>query len=44
MGFDEVIEDLVVSEYPTRAAYQNRFEQLRDASHTRALPTTEILI
>ncbi len=36
MGFDEVIEDLVVSEYPTRAAYQNRFEQLRDASHTRA--------
>lgn len=32
-----VIDDLVVSEYPTRAAYQNRFEQLRDPSHTRAL-------
>ncbi len=43
MGFDEVIEDLVVSEYPTRAAYQNRFEQLRGASHTRALPTSEFL-
>jgi ubiquinone/menaquinone biosynthesis C-methylase UbiE len=38
-----VIEDLVVSEYPTRAAYQNRFEQLRDASHTRALPISEFL-
>jgi hypothetical protein len=32
-----VIEDLVVSEYPTRAEYQNRFEQLRDPSHTSAL-------
>jgi ubiquinone/menaquinone biosynthesis C-methylase UbiE len=33
-----VIDDLVVSEYPTRADYQNRFEHLRDPSHTHALP------
>lgn len=32
-----VIDDLVVSEHPTRAAYQNRFEHLRDPSHTHAL-------
>ncbi len=38
-----VIEDLVTSEYPTRAAYQNRFELLRDPSHTRALPISEFL-
>lgn len=38
-----VIEDLVTSEYPERAAYQNRFEQLRDPSHTRALPISELL-
>lgn len=38
-----VIEDLVTSEYPARAAYQNRFEQLRDPSHTRALPISEFL-
>lgn len=37
------IEDLVVSEYPARAAYQNRFEHLRDLSHTRALPISELL-
>jgi ubiquinone/menaquinone biosynthesis C-methylase UbiE len=38
-----LIEDLVVSEYPTRAAYQNRFEQLRDPSHTNALPVSALL-
>jgi ubiquinone/menaquinone biosynthesis C-methylase UbiE len=38
-----VVEDLVVSEHPTRAAYQNRFEQLRDPSHTRALPISALL-
>jgi hypothetical protein len=37
------VEDLVVSEYPQRAAYQNSFEQLRDPSHTRALPISEFL-
>jgi ubiquinone/menaquinone biosynthesis C-methylase UbiE len=38
-----VIEDLVTSEYQARAAYQNHFEQLRDPSHTRALPISEFL-
>ncbi len=38
-----VIEDLVTSEYPARAAYQNSFEQLRDSSHTRALSIGEFL-
>ncbi len=38
-----VIEDLVVSEYSTRAAYQNRFEQLRDPSHTSALSISAFL-
>jgi ubiquinone/menaquinone biosynthesis C-methylase UbiE len=38
-----VIEDLVVSEHPARAAYQNRFEQLRDPSHIRAFPISEFL-
>ena len=37
------IEDLVVSEYPERAEYQNHFEHLRDLSHTRALPMSEFL-
>ncbi len=37
------IQDLIVSEFPARAAYQNRFEQLRDPSHTRALPLSELL-
>lgn len=31
------VEDLIVSEHPDRGAYQNRFEQLRDPSHIRAL-------
>jgi hypothetical protein len=38
-----VIDDLVVSEYPTRAEYQNRFEQLRDPSHTHALSISTFL-
>ncbi len=38
-----VIEDLVTSEFPTRAEYQNQFERLRDPSHTRALPISEFL-
>lgn len=37
------VEDLVVSEHPARAAYQNHFERLRDPSHTRALPISEFL-
>lgn len=38
-----VIQDLIVSEFSARGAYQNRFEQLRDTSHTRALPLSELL-
>ena len=38
-----IIEDLVTSEYPMRAEYQNHFERLRDPSHTRALPISEFL-
>ncbi len=37
------VEDLVVSEEPERAAYQNRFENLRDPSHVRAYPLSELL-
>ena len=37
------LEDLVVTEQPERAAYQNRFEHLRDPSHTRAYPLSELL-
>ena len=37
------VEDLVVSEHPERAAYQNRFENLRDPSHTRAYPLSSLL-
>jgi ubiquinone/menaquinone biosynthesis C-methylase UbiE len=38
-----VIQDLITSEFPTRAAYQNRFEQLRDPSHVRALPLSVLI-
>lgn len=38
-----VIEDLVVSAFPSRADYQNHFERLRDPSHTQALPIRELL-
>jgi ubiquinone/menaquinone biosynthesis C-methylase UbiE len=37
------IEDLYSSEIPERAAYYNRFERLRDQSHTRALAPTELI-
>lgn len=37
------IEDIVVSEFPARAAYHNRFEQIRDPSHTRALSISQFL-
>ncbi|HLH25287.1 MAG TPA: class I SAM-dependent methyltransferase [Chloroflexota bacterium] len=42
-GGTVALEDLVVSEQPARAAYQNRFEHLRDPSHTRAYPLSELL-
>ena len=37
------IEDIIVSEHPVRASYQNRFEKLRDLSHTKAQPLTRLL-
>ena len=37
------VEDLVVSEHTERGNYQNEFERLRDASHVRALPLSELL-
>jgi ubiquinone/menaquinone biosynthesis C-methylase UbiE len=37
------VEDIVVSEHPARAAYQNRFENLRDPSHTAAFSLSALL-
>lgn len=37
------VDDLIVSEHAERAAYQNRFENLRDPAHTRALPLSALL-
>ncbi len=37
------VEDIIASEQPERADYQNRFERLRDPSHQRALPLTELV-
>lgn len=37
------IEDLVVSEHPQRAAFHNRLENLRDPSHTAAIPLSRLL-
>ena len=42
-GGTVAVEDLVVSEHPRRAAYQNRFEHLRDPSHTRAFTLSDLL-
>jgi ubiquinone/menaquinone biosynthesis C-methylase UbiE len=37
------VEDLVVSEHPQRATFHNRLENLRDPSHTAALPLSRLL-
>jgi ubiquinone/menaquinone biosynthesis C-methylase UbiE len=37
------VEDLVSSEHRARGDYQNKFERLRDPSHTRALAPSELL-
>src|SRR5208337_985793 len=42
-GGSVAIEDLIASEHPGRADYHNRFERLRDTSHTRALPLSELV-
>jgi SAM-dependent methyltransferase len=38
-----LVEDIYASEHPQRAAYQDRWESLRDASHVRTLPISELL-
>lgn len=37
------IEDIIVSEHSKRAKFQNRFEKLRDPSHTKAQPLSRLL-
>lgn len=39
-----VVEDLLTSEHPEVAARHNRFEILRDPSHVRAMPLSELLL
>jgi len=36
-------EDIYASEHPARAAYQDRWEILRDPAHVRTLPLSELL-
>lgn len=43
VGGRVAVEDLIASEHPGRAAYHNRFETLRDPSHTRAYPLSGLL-
>jgi ubiquinone/menaquinone biosynthesis C-methylase UbiE len=38
-----VVEDLIASEFSRRAAYLNRIERLRDPSHMRSLPLSELI-
>lgn len=38
-----VVEDLMASEHPPRAAYHNRIETLRDPSHTAGLSLSQLL-
>jgi ubiquinone/menaquinone biosynthesis C-methylase UbiE len=42
-GGTVLVEDIYGSEHPDRAAYQDRWEILRDPSHVRALPLSELL-
>jgi ubiquinone/menaquinone biosynthesis C-methylase UbiE len=42
-GGTVAVEDMVASEHPERAAYHNKLEQLRDASHTAALALSQLL-
>lgn len=42
-GGKVLVEDIYSSEHAGRAAYQNRWEILRDSSHVRALPLSELL-
>jgi 2-polyprenyl-3-methyl-5-hydroxy-6-metoxy-1,4-benzoquinol methylase len=42
-GGGVLVEDIHASEHPERAAYQDRWEKLRDPSHVRTLPISEHL-
>lgn len=42
-GGTVLVEDIYASEFPERAAYQDRWEILRDPSHVRTLPISELL-
>ena len=42
-GGTVVVEDIYASELPERSAYQDRWEILRDSSHVRTLPLSEML-
>jgi SAM-dependent methyltransferase len=43
IGGSVLVEDIYASERPVRAAYQDRWEILRDPSHVRTLPISELL-
>lgn len=38
-----LVEDIIASEHPGRAAHQNRIEKLRDPSHVQAYPLSRLL-
>ena len=42
-GGTVLVEDIFASEHPERAAYQDRWEKLRDPSHVRTLPLSRML-
>lgn len=42
-GGTVLVEDIYASEHSERAAYQDRWEILRDPSHVRTLPVSELL-
>lgn len=42
-GGTVLVEDIYGSEHPERAAYQDRWEKLRDPAHVRVLPISELL-
>ncbi|MGH9743761.1 MAG: class I SAM-dependent methyltransferase [Candidatus Acidiferrum sp.] len=43
VGGTVLVEDIYASEMPERAKYQDRWEILRDPSHVRTLPLSELL-
>jgi SAM-dependent methyltransferase len=43
-GGTVLVEDIYASEHAERAAYQDRWEKLRDPSHVRTLPLSEMML